>query len=639
MSQHLLPAKPTFGGGGIYHGGGGVAPPNPQIAAYQRTIEQLYEAIARRAEDMIHVDLIANRPTATGSYRFFFATDTDALSFDDGTWHTIGSGGGGSGNVAPAGYITILDYPIAGSDITTALEDAIVDARANDQGVYIPAGSWTVTHAIVWGAGDISSVAQPPPLLGFKRGGFSGTCLSRITGNFNAPIFSAISTDFGGHPLVAGHMENLLVVNEHAGTSAFGVKIENTSQMLFRGCEFLSDNISFQALGENIFPHWDYCSFAGFSQVGQRGINGFMRNARLTNGSVFSHRIGMDIGGDSIYVQSFDNEFCKVAIRTNAMSDLVLDCCHFEQFDCLLTNITSADPPINLTGNYTDAGGTGTGISGAVHFNGCTVQGGAARSNLFVIKGSASFLYGIVVLGGRFIVDNLIATSSFTPASAAFIASGTWMLHLSSAAISYQIDPADQFSNRLTMQANNPINGLKYSSIRLAENGDTYGLDLNSTFTRLKGFSGTELKQTNANTSVFWDGTNLYPSTDANRNLGIAPNNEWLNLRIVNTPVGSSDIRLKQDIAPESLGLEFLLQLNPIQYRLIKDPALRRHGVIAQDLVPLLFPDDSIIVHPESENDYYGVRKGDLVTILVKGMQEQQAQIVALEQRLAALET
>jgi len=61
----------------------------PWILALYRSIEDLYYELVHRSENLITVDVFANRPAADGTYRFYFANDTNVLYFDDGAWNAI----------------------------------------------------------------------------------------------------------------------------------------------------------------------------------------------------------------------------------------------------------------------------------------------------------------------------------------------------------------------------------------------------------------------------------------------------------------------------------------------------------------------------------------------------------------------
>jgi hypothetical protein len=63
-----------------------------------------YPILAGRLDAMIMYGLAADIPAADGSGRFFYATDTDTLYFDDGAWNEVGAGAS-----ADATYFTDTD--------------------------------------------------------------------------------------------------------------------------------------------------------------------------------------------------------------------------------------------------------------------------------------------------------------------------------------------------------------------------------------------------------------------------------------------------------------------------------------------------------------------------------------------------
>ena len=83
---------------------GAILPPAPRspsdvlrwAADLLRAIAKAYADLVDRSEEMIQADTFARMPTAKGRRRFFYATDTTTLYYDNGTWTAI-TGGGGSG--------------------------------------------------------------------------------------------------------------------------------------------------------------------------------------------------------------------------------------------------------------------------------------------------------------------------------------------------------------------------------------------------------------------------------------------------------------------------------------------------------------------------------------------------------------
>jgi len=94
----------------------------------------------------------------------------------------------------------------------------------------------------------------------------------------------------------------------------------------------------------------------------------------------------------------------------------------------------------------------------------------------------------------------------------------------------------------------------------------------------------------------------------------------------------TSDIKFKYNIRPLNYGLETLLQLKPVNFQWIEGEE-EDLGFIAQDVAEII---------PEAVNTNWNsdllFRYESLIPILTKAIQEQQAQIQALKQRLLILE-
>ncbi len=76
-------------------------PPGDRWASdITRLVGRIYRDLARRSNEEILEGVAASRPAANGSRRFYFATDTNVLSYDDGAWNDI-LGGGPAGSSAP----------------------------------------------------------------------------------------------------------------------------------------------------------------------------------------------------------------------------------------------------------------------------------------------------------------------------------------------------------------------------------------------------------------------------------------------------------------------------------------------------------------------------------------------------------
>ncbi len=124
-------------------------------------------------------------------------------------------------------------------------------------------------------------------------------------------------------------------------------------------------------------------------------------------------------------------------------------------------------------------------------------------------------------------------------------------------------------------------------------------------------------------------------------------------VRIGNTSVTSiggqvgwsvfSDGRLKTNVKKSPLGLDFILQLNPIAYNSLSpgQEGIPYTGLIAQDVEKVLQElgaDFSGLDKPKSKDGYYQLRYAEFVMPLIKAMQELNAKNEKLEARLAELE-
>jgi len=91
-----------------------------------------------------------------------------------------------------------------------------------------------------------------------------------------------------------------------------------------------------------------------------------------------------------------------------------------------------------------------------------------------------------------------------------------------------------------------------------------------------------------------------------------------------------SDYNLKDEIKNINYGLNEIMQIMPVSYT-YKSNGEHQLGFIAQDIG---------VIIPESVHfdEYMGVDYQSIIPILTKAIQEQQAQIEALKQRLLILE-
>jgi hypothetical protein len=94
----------------------------------------------------------------------------------------------------------------------------------------------------------------------------------------------------------------------------------------------------------------------------------------------------------------------------------------------------------------------------------------------------------------------------------------------------------------------------------------------------------------------------------------------------------ASDERLKRDITPLSYGLPEVLKLRPVTWQW-KDATRTEPnlGLVAQDVEPVL---PELIIHNADNKGALGLNYMGLIPVLIKGMQEQQAQIEDQQKRI-----
>lgn len=124
----------------------------------------------------------------------------------------------------------------------------------------------------------------------------------------------------------------------------------------------------------------------------------------------------------------------------------------------------------------------------------------------------------------------------------------------------------------------------------------------------------------------------LAPTVDNNFSLGTA-SFRWTSIYATNNIINTSDARQKKQIAPLQYGLKEILAMKPVSYQWINAAAGDQTmlGLLAQD-VQKIAPE---IV--EENNGALGMRSAELIPILIKGMQEQQQKIDAMQQELELL--
>jgi hypothetical protein len=114
------------------------------------------------------------------------------------------------------------------------------------------------------------------------------------------------------------------------------------------------------------------------------------------------------------------------------------------------------------------------------------------------------------------------------------------------------------------------------------------------------------------------------PGTDNSSNLGSTAM-RWAAVYAANGTIQTSDSRLKRGIKPLSYGLSELMRLRPVSFRWKDGDDPRLHlGLLAQD-VERVIPE--AVVRSDDEATPLGMNYADLIPVLIRAGQEQQAQI------------
>ncbi|NOQ28224.1 MAG: hypothetical protein GQ564_22910 [Bacteroidales bacterium] len=131
-------------------------------------------------------------------------------------------------------------------------------------------------------------------------------------------------------------------------------------------------------------------------------------------------------------------------------------------------------------------------------------------------------------------------------------------------------------------------------------------------------------------------GGSIFPLNDDAFNLG-SPTKRWNYIYATNDVIQLSDIRFKDNVQEINYGLEQILMLRPVSYNWKdkKDEGLKL-GLIAQEVQLII---SEIVNVGDDVNKTLGIEYSSLVPVLIKGMQDQQAQIEDLKKMVLDLKT
>ena len=138
--------------------------------------------------------------------------------------------------------------------------------------------------------------------------------------------------------------------------------------------------------------------------------------------------------------------------------------------------------------------------------------------------------------------------------------------------------------------------------------------------------------------------TAIHPYDDDEVNLGSA-SYRFSNIYSVNNITVSSDLRLKKQIKKSDLGLAFINELNPVSYHWKKNYNGKHYGLIAQELLGVFQKhgiqnvDEIATLDWDAESDRYGLRYAELISPMIKAVQEQQDMIESQQDMIKGLKS
>ena len=128
---------------------------------------------------------------------------------------------------------------------------------------------------------------------------------------------------------------------------------------------------------------------------------------------------------------------------------------------------------------------------------------------------------------------------------------------------------------------------------------------------------------------------NVAPSADALYSCGKTAL-RWSAVYALNGTIQTSDLRLKTNIEPITYGLNEVMQMRPVRYNWKMTPnSDSKIGLIAQEVRKII---PEVVVGDESKENL-GMNYAELVPVLVKAIQEQQAEIEQIENNIKALKS
>ena len=133
----------------------------------------------------------------------------------------------------------------------------------------------------------------------------------------------------------------------------------------------------------------------------------------------------------------------------------------------------------------------------------------------------------------------------------------------------------------------------------------------------------------------------LYPNGDGVYDLGKS-NERWEDVYATNGTIQTSDRNEKNTIVESDLGLNFVNKLKPVSYKWNRENSKTHYGLIAQDIEEILSTEgktdkDFAALNIPTEGPM-GLNYSELISPLIKAVQELSTEVETLKTKVAALE-
>jgi hypothetical protein len=346
----------------------------------------------------------------------------------------------------------------------------------------------------------------------------------------------------------------------------------------------------------------------------------------ISNGSTYFKTTSTQVTGAGRAYNALDanNEYIKTLTSTklavvgsNPSTGWVGDANGIRMYQggSIRVNIPVSGTP-SFSGDIT--GGANINITGNGSFNGATNDAGSVCALL--VNSSRNQAGGIRVYSGSSGIGIYANSDTGSAGYGGFFrrqgagSAGAALIAISSTAAPGMIAQNDSTGNALEVNGRMTITSTSTVGNLSADMVDGYHVA--SLCNRIGSHSGTA--------TVSGSTFNIFTTVS-----GVTTTGSGSNINIIST----SDERLKQDIAPEPLGLDFINDLRPVEYRLRARPEMKYHGFIAQDMRALITADDDCL-YQENLDGTLGTDYVGLIAPAVKSIQQLAARQVAIEQFL-----